>query len=112
MASFRDRAFAFGLAASVLLTSAGTLLTAEPGAACRARHHDCGQTSTITQCCCGGEQGSASSQSGFVVPRVEVSASLTVVWVAPIQTTVDAAPHASVPVHTSPTRGAPPDPAT
>ncbi|OGA93794.1 MAG: hypothetical protein A3G27_06565 [Betaproteobacteria bacterium RIFCSPLOWO2_12_FULL_66_14] len=104
----RHRASAFVLAASLLLTSAGSLLAAETHVACVARHHGCGQTPTIAQCCCG-DQGSASSQSGPVVPRVDVSASPTVAWVAPLQTTIHVAPDAGVPVQTSPTRGAPPD---
>jgi len=95
-----------GLSAIVLLVAitGATTVPAFAGLThpvCASRHHDCGDTAKVSECCCGDAQASQ-TDSTPVQSRTEFRADLSSMTAVSSAVPVALPPHAVTTVHTSP----------
>ena len=108
MSLVRVRVSAVALIAVIVSAQAGLCFAADHHAICPVMQHDCDKAARLTQCCFG-EQRDGSNPSGPAASRVQLTAGSTFISLAPLQTVVAPAVQPGARVHTSPTRGTPPD---
>jgi hypothetical protein len=105
--SARTNLPAMVLVAALLGAIGAPLFAGQTHPACVTKHHECGQTATITSCCCD-DQGNA-NQSGPIESRIRVSADLSAVSGALVSVCVHDAQRRMMRPSPSPLHGAPLD---
>jgi hypothetical protein len=98
----RTRLAALSVAAAIVAMTGGPLFAQTDHPICTARQHDCGNTPTLSKCCCG-DQDPTRHDSTPVQPRVEVRVDRSS---TPALVEVVSAParHSVIHVQTSPPR--------